>query len=53
MKAAATPSSYADFVSGWRKMGKMTRETLESDPDSFWVMTWHHQSMECVYLKHG
>jgi hypothetical protein len=53
VKAAATPSSYADFVSGWRKMGKMTRETLESDPDSFWVMTWHHQSMECVYLKHG
>ena len=53
VKAAATPSSYSDFVMGWRKMGKMTRDTLDSDPDSFWVMTWHHQSMECVYLKHG
>ena len=53
VKAAATPSSYTDFVTGWRKMGKMTRDTLDSDPESFWAMTWHHQSVEVVYLKHG
>jgi hypothetical protein len=53
VKSAATPASYPDFVAGWRKMGKMTRDTLETDPASYWAMTWHHQSVEHVYLQHG
>lgn len=52
-KKTAKPSSYAEFVRSWRKMGKMTRETSESDPSSYWQMEWHRQSVECVYLEHG
>ena len=53
LKASATPSSYSAFILGWRKLGLMTRATLDTNPDHFWSMTWHHQSVEFVFAKHG
>jgi hypothetical protein len=53
LKTAATPSSYFDFVVGWRKVGLLSRQVHDSNPEYFWQMYWHHQSVEYVYTRHG
>ena len=52
-KKATKPSSYKEFYESIVKMGKLTRESMESDPDSYWQVLWLKDSVEWLSIKYG
>jgi hypothetical protein len=52
-KKAATVASYSEFVEFLRKTKVLSRVAFEKDPDSFWQMLWHSQSVQHLYCNWG
>jgi hypothetical protein len=52
-KKASAVRSFKEFTEFFRKSKVTTRETQEGDPDSFWQMLWHFQSVTHLYTEYG
>jgi hypothetical protein len=52
-KKVTALTSYMEFVEFMRKAKVLTREAHEKDPESYWQMQWHDQSMKHVYTQWG
>ena len=52
-KKAAAITSYPEFVEFFRKAKVVTREMHDTDPESYWAMLWHSQSVQHIYCEHG
>ena len=52
-KKATSVASYSEFVEFMRKAKVLTREAHESDPESYWQMRWHKESVEHLYTEWG
>ena len=52
-KKAAAVKSYPEFVELMRKARVCTRDMHDADPDSYWAMQWHHQSVTHLHTNYG
>ena len=52
-KKSAKVESFSGFVEFMRKAKVLTREAYETDPESFWHMHWHSQSVQHIYCEWG
>lgn len=52
-KKAMTIKNFAEFTDFFRKAREVTKDTHDADPDSFWAMLWHTQSVTHLYCKHS
>ena len=50
---ASKVDSYKDFVEFFRKARVCTRDMHANDPDSFWSMLWHFQSVTFLFTNYG
>ena len=52
-KKTTAVASYSQFVEFMRKTKVLTRNSFERDPDSFWQLLWHSQSVQHLYCNYG
>ena len=52
-KKATAVASFADFCEFMRKARLTSRATFERDPEAFWQMQWHCQSVTFIKGEHG
>ena len=52
-KKATAMESYAEFVEFMRKSKVLSRNNHEKDPESFWQMHWHSQSVQHLYVNYS
>jgi hypothetical protein len=52
-KKATKVDSFSDFHEVMRKSKVLSRESHDKDPDSFWQMHWHSQSVTHLYANWG
>ena len=52
-KEAFTIKSFSEFNEFFRKARVVSHDNFDADPDSFWAMLWHTQSVTHIFCKHG
>ena len=52
-KKATAVESYSEYVEFMRKAKVQTRNAHDKDPESFWQMLWHSQSVQHLYTEWG
>jgi hypothetical protein len=49
----ALPKNFSEFVEIMRKAKVLSRDAFEKDPEAFWQMMWHSQSVQHLYTEYG